>query len=172
MPEDTHTDIVFEFGRLDLIDQAEPLWLSLFDHHRAVGKSGLPIIDRGDSWPLRRQYYATILDGPDAFVLLARRDGRPIGYAVAHIHEGADDTWPTGDRIGEIDTLAVLPGERGNGLGTQLLDRAEERLASVGARSILIVVLHGNDDARRFYERRQMAPIATVLMRLPAAAAT
>ena len=74
-------------GGAELLDALEPLWLSLFDHHRDTGAAGLPVIDRALSWPRRRAYYE-------------------------------DDTWPLGDRFGEIESLAVLPAERGTDSAT------------------------------------------------------
>lgn len=144
----------------------EPLWLSLFDQHGAVGSAGMPVVDREVSWPRRRALYESLLGNPDAFPLLATRDGVPVGYVVAHVHEGADDTWPTCDRIGEIESLALVPSERGAGLGGLLMDAAEQRLAEVGARDVLLHVMVGNDDARRFYERRGMTPVMTTMLKL------
>ena len=40
------------------------------------------------------------------------------------------DTWVTGPRIGEIESLAVLPAHRGRGLGAELLERLESALRS------------------------------------------
>ena len=145
-------------GRFELVDELEPLWLSMFDHHRSVGAAGLPVIERSESWPRRRKLYEEWLGSDDGFVILARRDAAAVGYVVGRLHPGPDDTWPTGDRIGVVESLAVLPSERGGGLGTLLLDSAEAALAALGAQDVFIEVLVGNDDAIRFYERRGMTP--------------
>jgi ribosomal protein S18 acetylase RimI-like enzyme len=158
--------ISLAFGGTELVDHLEPLWLSLFDHHRSVGAAGMPVVDREVSWPRRKALYESLLTKPDAFVLLATRDDVPVGYVMAHVHEGADDTWPTGDRIGEIESLALVPGERGSGLGSLLMDAAEQRLAEVGAQDVLLHVMVGNDDARRFYERRGMTATMTTMLKL------
>jgi len=154
------------FGGPELIDDLEPLWLSLFDWHAHIGSAQLPLVDRTSSWPRRRALYTELLGKDDAFVLVARRDDRPVGYALAYFHEGADDTWPTSDRIGEVESLAVVPEERGSGLGTALLDAAEARLAALGATTVSIAVMVGNEDAQRFYERRGMRPTTVRLLRL------
>jgi GNAT superfamily N-acetyltransferase len=70
------------------------------------------------------------------------------------------------DRIGEVESLAVLPPERGRGLGTLLLDCAEAVLDRLGAQDVMIGVLAGNNDALRFYERRGMAPAIVKLLRI------
>jgi ribosomal protein S18 acetylase RimI-like enzyme len=162
----TAIGVSLRFGGPELVDAVEQLWLSLFDHHGAIGSAGLPVVDREVSWPRRKALYEVLLAKPDAFLLLATRDEEPVGYVVAHVHEGADDTWQTGDRIGEIESLAVVASERGAGLGGVLMDAAEERLAEVGAGDVLLHVMVGNDDARRFYERRGMTPTMTTMLKL------
>jgi len=157
--------VSLRFGGPELVDALEPLWLSLFDHHRAVGSAGIPVVDREVSWPRRKALYESLLTKPDAFILLATRDDVPVGYVMAHVHEGADDTWPTGDRIGEIESLALVPGERGSGLGSLLMDAAEQRLADVDARDVLLHVMVGNDGARRFYEGRGMTATMTTMLK-------
>lgn len=164
---DVDTDIEIREGGPELLDFLEPLWLTLFDHHIEGGAAGLPSIPRSKSWPLRRAHYERLLATPGAFVLLAIRKGRAVGYALVHVHEGADDTWPTGDRIGDIESLALVPEERGRGLGTHLLDLAEKRLAQHGIETVQLSVMAGNDRALEFYERRGMVPILVTVMRLP-----
>jgi ribosomal protein S18 acetylase RimI-like enzyme len=153
-------------GRHELLDRVEPLWLALFDAHEAIGHAGLPLIPRERSWPLRRAHYEHLLVDPRTFILIASDDGGDAGYVLGRVHDGADDTWPTSDPQGEVESLCVVPRARGRGLGTALLDAAEDRLARLGATSVRIVVMEGNDAARAFYVARGMAPIATTLMRL------
>jgi ribosomal protein S18 acetylase RimI-like enzyme len=160
-------DLRFVFGGEELIDEVEALWLALFDHHLAVGNGGLPAIDRSESWPLRRQVYAGLFADPRTFALLAYREEQAVAYVVGHVFAGPDDTWPTGDLIGEIETLSVLPAERGQGLGTALLDLAEARLAELGAECIFIKTIKDNEGAHRFYQARGMTPVITTFIRLP-----
>jgi len=99
-------------------------------------------------------------------VLVARRDGVAVGYALVHIHEGADDTWPTGERIAELESFAVLASERGRGVGTLLLDVADEDLAALGIHDMIVAVLVGNTAAEELYRRRGMVPAMTKMIRL------
>jgi GNAT superfamily N-acetyltransferase len=150
---------------VEVLDDLGEVWLSLFDHHQAMGNAGLPAIAREKSWRFRRALYARIFVDPRAFVVVARRRDQIVGYALAQVHDGPDDTWPTGD-IGEIETLAVLPAERGAGLGTRLLDAAEAHLHQAGVNDITLAVMVGNADAERFYARRGMVPIVTKYLAL------
>jgi ribosomal protein S18 acetylase RimI-like enzyme len=69
-----------------------------------------------------------------------------------------EDTWQTGDRIGEIESLSVLPEYRGSGLGSELLDRLETHLRERGVDDFMLGALAGNADAIRLYQRRGYTP--------------
>jgi ribosomal protein S18 acetylase RimI-like enzyme len=161
-----HEGVTFTVRGHDCIDDLEPLWLHLFDHHASTGNAGIRSIDRSKSWPRRRALYDSLFTHPGTFVVLAEHDGRALGYALCHLREGPDDTWDSGDVLGEIETLSLGPGYRGRGLGTALLDAAEAELGRRGARDIMTAVMEGNDRAREFYLRRGMQPTVTYLMRL------
>jgi GNAT superfamily N-acetyltransferase len=98
-------------------------------------------------------------------VLIAQRDGRAVGYAFLHLHHGPDDTWPVEGRWGEVVSLSVLPGERGSGIGTRLLDAVDAELEARGVHDLQVDVMAGNADALRLYQRRGLMPAELVLFR-------
>ena len=161
-----HGDVAFTLRGADCIDLLEPLWLHLFDHHRSVGDAGIRVIERERSWPIRRRLYEELFAEPDTFVVLAQRGSKPVGYALCHIRDSGDDTWDTGDRIGEIETLVLAADTRGDGVGTALMDAAEAELGRRGAATTLTAVLEGNDRAMDFYLQRGMKPTVTYLMKI------
>ena len=59
-----------------------------------------------------------------------------------------------------IETVAVAPDHRGMGLGKALMRAAFARGRELGAKSIGIMVIHGNDGARALYEKH-FEPFAT-----------
>ncbi|HYX87253.1 MAG TPA: GNAT family N-acetyltransferase [Gaiellales bacterium] len=149
------------------VDEVEPLWTSLHRHHRSV--SPLPLVaDDGESWRRRRAWYLEMLAGGEDVLLLAERDGRAVGYAFLHFHAGPDDTWPVGTRWAELVSLAVLPEERGAGVGSALMDAVDERLAAAGVSDLEVAVMAGNAGAIRFYERRGLRPGELLLYRFGA----
>src|SRR3954465_1667915 len=85
---------------------------------------------------------------------------------MCHLRRGADDTWDTGDLIGEVETLVVAPTERASSLGTALMDAAERQFAQLGAHDVMAAVMEGNDRAMEFYRRRGMTPTVTFVMRV------
>ncbi|WP_221321738.1 N-acetyltransferase [Actinoplanes sp. L3-i22] len=91
-----------------------------------------------------------------------------VGYALVQVRPGPDDTWVTGNRMAELQTLSVAPGARGQGIGTRLLDRVDAELDAAGIGDLFIAALHGNDDAIRLYQRRGLRPVAIHLARFAA----
>jgi ribosomal protein S18 acetylase RimI-like enzyme len=136
-------------SELELI---EPLWNALREHHSSVVPSLGSPRSREDSWSFRRRQYASWLEDPQAFLLLAERGGETVGYTMVNVHDGSP-TWPLSDRAGEIETLAVLPRERGHGTGTALLEAVRAELATRGIQEVSLHVIPTNTGAVRFYER-------------------
>ncbi|HEY8860301.1 MAG TPA: GNAT family N-acetyltransferase [Gaiellales bacterium] len=148
----------------DRLSELEPLWGSLHQHHRSV--ADLPVLADDDlSWQRRRDWYETRLTAGDAFALLARRGQVAVGYALVHIRPGDDDTWPVGDHLAELVSLAVAPEARGQGLGTALMDAVDAELERRGVRDLEVAVMAGNDRALRFYERRGLRAGEVLLFR-------
>ena len=82
-----------------------------------------------------------LADSPET-LLVGEQDGLVVGSVMA----GYD-----GHR-GWINYLAVHPSRQGQGLGRELMDAAEERLAALGCAKINLQVREGNEAARDFYE--------------------
>jgi ribosomal protein S18 acetylase RimI-like enzyme len=154
----------------EALDGLERLWLVLHHHHQAVGGPELgPYVGDAASWRARRELYAGFL-ARGGFVLLAERGGELVGYATVAITPVAEtlmpDTWSTGDRLAEIETLCVDPGARDGGIGSALLDRIDAELETEGVRDVLIGAFVTNTDAIRLYERRGFRPAWLYMLRL------
>jgi GNAT superfamily N-acetyltransferase len=139
------------------IPDLEPLWRALYDHHRQIAAGVANVRPFEETWSRRRRQYGEWLASDDAAVLLATRDGRAIGYAAVTVGPGPA-TWDLGDRVAEVETLAVLPDERGAGVGKALFDSARRWAQARGAEAIGVGLAHTNDGARRFYEREGFTP--------------
>jgi ribosomal protein S18 acetylase RimI-like enzyme len=159
-------DFVVRRGGLDDIDRLGELWRALRDHHASLPEMP-PTKPLDDSWAYRRAQYEDWLRKDGYTLLLAERDGQPIGYAVVSLGGGAA-TWDVGDRTVELETLSVLESERGEGVGRALTDAAVEIGAAAGAGSVVVGVAHSNADAIRFYEREGFKPFYVSLIK-PAA---
>lgn len=134
------------------IDDLEPLWRALYDHHADVGRGVAPVRNFDETWRRRRDQYEQWLSGDEAVLVVAERAGAAVGYAMVTVGHGPA-TWDLGDRALEIETLAVLPEERSAGVGHALIEEAERVARERGAEVIAVGLVHTNDGARRFYER-------------------
>ncbi len=143
-------------SELDLI---EPLWNALREHHSSVTPDLGPPRSREESWERRRRQYEEWLGEPEAFLLLAERAEKQVGYAMVHVREGSP-TWPLSERAGEIETLAVLPSERGQGTGTELLQAVRTKLHAHEITEVSLHVMPTNSGAIRFYERHGFSTYA------------
>lgn len=159
--------VTIRLAGAEAVDALEPLWLSLHRHHREVAPD-LAMYPDERSWPLRRDLYRQWITEPGSFILLAEDGGELIGYAFTHVFAGPDDTWVSGDRIAELESLSVAASHRGRGVGTRLLDAVDERLAELGIGDLYIGTLAANLGAQRVYEKRGLRPLMIKYARLAA----
>lgn len=83
----------------------------------------------------RPELVRALLDRDPEALLVAEADGRIVGTVVA-----GWDGWRA-----HLYRLAVGPDHRRRGIGRLLLDRAEERLRTLGATRLDAMVLEGNE---------------------------
>ena len=79
-------------------------------------------------------------------VLVAESDGAAIGFICAFA--------PDVDGSVYVNNLHALPGHKGLGVGSALLDAAEQWARACGARAMHLRVLETNKPAIGFYESR------------------
>ncbi|RGE18046.1 GNAT family N-acetyltransferase [Leucobacter sp. wl10] len=147
-------------GGSELLPRLEGLWNSLFAHHLSVGAAGLPTIPRPESWPLRRAHYERLASGPSGLSVWLALDGdSAVGYALAH------EEAIGGERAQVLETLSVLPGIRGAGLGSRLMDAVDAQARERGIGVAAVDVMGGNARARSLYLRRGYHPHSESWMR-------
>ena len=140
------------------IPDVKPLWQALYEHHRGIAAGVAGVRPFEDTWRERRgQYQGWLEGGAEATLLLAERDDRAVGYAMLTLGPGAA-TWDLGDKVAEIETLSVLPDERGSGVGAALMKACRHWAHKRGATAIAVGLAHTNERAVRFYEREGFTP--------------
>ena len=93
---------------------------------------------------------------PDAASFIAWRDGQPVG--LVNCIEGYSTF--RARPLMNIHDIAVLPGQRGQGVGQALLQAAQDHARARGCCKLTLEVLTGNSVALRSYERFGFAPYA------------
>lgn len=84
-------------------------------------------------------------------LLVARVGGNIVGFVSFTLERGALEIDTT---RGLLSNIYVEPAYRDCGVGTALLEAAEEALSEQGADVLTLEVMAANEAARRFYERR------------------
>jgi ribosomal protein S18 acetylase RimI-like enzyme len=160
--------IAIERGGLEDVAALRDLWLQLHHHHAAVAPESGTFVDDDQSWEVRSACYREWLGDPDSFLILARAEERLVGYGLVRVMLADSfwtDTWVVGERMAEIETLVIVPGERGEGLGTRMMDAIDAELERLGIADVIVGLVPGNDGAQRLYERRGYRPRWLVLAR-------
>jgi ribosomal protein S18 acetylase RimI-like enzyme len=157
-------------GSLADVPALEPLWIAVHHRHMEAMPELAPYVSDAASWSARRALYAELMAKPETVLLLARTAAAGlVGYALGHVLRAEDtwlaDTWASGPRIGEVESLAVSPAHRNRGIGTRLLGELERVFAGQGVTELILGVLPGNEAALRLYQRRGYRPTWMYLSR-------
>jgi ribosomal protein S18 acetylase RimI-like enzyme len=147
------------------VDRVDQLWKAMVAHHRQVVDGEWPVRSEEAAWSRRRREYVEWLtgeaEGEEARMLAAERaddpDGAPDGYALLVIR-GSGATWEMGERVGELESLAVAEAARGRGLGTMLIEACRELLRAEGIAYWGVAVVEANEEATALYERAGFRP--------------
>ena len=118
---------------------------------------------------LTQSHFAGYLADPDRLVLVARRDGRMIGYAMLVRGVPDDDSVQHAVTIRpsvEISKMYVLPDNHGGGVSAALMTEALNRAPDLDAKSLWLGVNQNNQRAQRFYSKHGFAINGTKTFRL------
>jgi GNAT superfamily N-acetyltransferase len=144
----TIADITYQSGGLEHLETIRPLWQALNCHHQAISphfehEFAFFTFDQRVA-NLRRAYA-----GQDIHLDIAWVGERPVAYLITAIS-------PAG--IGELESIYVEAGFRGQGIGDKLMKRGLDWLWTKNPLSIEVKVVVGNEDAFSFYARYGFYP--------------
>ena len=106
----------------------------------------------GNGKPLSDETRRTLIPGlrqlPTTMIFLAYQEGRAIGIAVCFTGFSTFAARP----LVNIHDLAVLPANRGQGVGRRLMESVEQKARELGYCKITLEVAENNPKARRMYQ--------------------
>jgi GNAT superfamily N-acetyltransferase len=151
---------IVELSRSE-VDRVAPLFKQLVEFHREAIDGAWPVRSAEAAWAHRRGQYLEWLGSGSARMLAAvpaeDESAPPVGYAVLAIKPSMA-SWDVEERIGELETLAVAEGVRGQGIGSELIEACRELLREQGITHWAVAVVEANADATRLYEREGFRP--------------
>lgn len=144
-------------------EDEDVLWLML-TYAASMGTGGLEQVEQARSDP----YLSTYVNGwgtmaGDVGVIARDGPGRPIGAAWLRLSQ-SEDTWRVADQATPELATAVLPDQRGRGVGTAMM-RSLIALAARTHEKITLSVRVENP-ARRFYARLGFVELSTMKNRV------
>lgn len=92
-----------------------------------------------------RRTFARLLKSPAAAFVIAEAEGRPLGYLLLLFRKGA--------KAARLYSLATVPGARGGGVGTSLVQAGAQCAIERGCDRLRLEVRASNDAAITLYER-------------------
>lgn len=133
---------------IDDADAIVEMWLALADGQRQYG-SHIPADSN------RTQIRESVLRHIAGDQLLLAQTDRRCGFVMFTVETG---TFEQDVTRGIVENLYVRPEYRGEGIGSELLAGAEQRLDERGAETVALNVMADNESAQQFYRRHGYAP--------------
>ncbi len=151
----------YEISRAHIPDlpRVKPLWKAMLARYAEVAGADWPIRDARSAWARRHEEYMMWLnDGAGVLFLATDSDTSEVtGYAALHFCTSGS-AFDTGERFGELESLAVAEERRGRGIGSRLLEACRTELERREISYWAVESLAADDEATRLYERAGFSP--------------
>jgi ribosomal protein S18 acetylase RimI-like enzyme len=144
------------------LDEFEPLWRELHQHHLAFARYRGLVQDPQASWQRRRLWYVELLTHGGGY-FVAREGDAAVGYAMTQAVLGTDDTFAVTGGIVEIISLIVAESMRSHGIGRALVAAVRDFATRAGIDTLKVAVMLGNERAEEFYANLGFEPAEQVL---------
>ena len=134
---------------MDDVDTIVDLWVRLAESQRAHGSHLFG--DRNRTAVRETVVQRVVAEN----VRIAREGQQTVGFVMVTIDSGR---YEQDETRGIIENIFVEPGYRNQGIGSELLDAAEELLRQAGADVLALEAMADNESARQFYRAHGYAP--------------
>ena len=118
-------------------------------HHDFDPKRFIAPVSRTER--LYASFVGSQLGEPNVIVLVAERDGEPLGYTYAGVEDF--DYMSLRGPAGVLYDIVVDPAHRGQGIGGMLLDATLAALEARGAPRVVLSTAEQNKSAQRLFAR-------------------
>jgi GNAT superfamily N-acetyltransferase len=121
-------------------------------------------VHQPQGWPEKEgeHHFGSLLVEERSACLLAEFDGEVVGYLAGYAGAGAHIR-PVA--VAELESMYVMEGYRGRGLGTRMVEGFLDWAGTRGAERVSVTAYAANNRALRFYERNGFGPKSLTLER-------
>jgi GNAT superfamily N-acetyltransferase len=149
------------------LDAVEQLIMAMMQYDASFGAVRV----RPDTARAAREFAARTLAADDPWLWLAERHGEAAGFVQAEVREAASWIAPAvrPQPVAYLGQMSVLPGERGSGIGTALVDHLHRELDALGVAVTLLHHAQLNPLSAPFWSSMGYRPLWTVWEVRPAA---
>lgn len=150
------------------VRRVKPLWQLLVHRYRDVAAGDWPVREPDEAWQRRHQDYLVWINEATGVVFIAwdgeGDDAKPVGYAALRfVDSGA--AMDLGERVGEMESLVVLPERQGEGIAKSLIAACRRELERREIAFCCIETLANNEEAIGLCEDNGFRPYMVRLIR-------
>jgi len=136
------------------LTKVKSLWMSMVASYRELAQDTWAVRDPAEAWQLRLQEYLEWINDATGVVFLALdEEGTAVGYAALRFVTSGAAVY-LGEDVGELESLAVHPDRRGQGIGTALMNACRKELERREIAFWSLETLSANTAAVRLLERQ------------------
>lgn len=142
--------ITFISGQEELLDEVEPLWSKLVEHHKLRSEHFRHEFESITFGIRKRMLNDHSHEGGILVEVAGDSDtGKAVGYCISSINRF---------KQGELESIFVEKEFRGKGIGEAMVKHALNWMDEQGAHSKVIVAVVGNEEVLSFYARFGFMP--------------
>lgn len=150
--------ITYVSGGRELLDEVEPLWIGLREHHKVRSEHFRNEFEN-ISFDIRKKMLED--KAYEGSVLVEVAEDSDTGKAVAYCISSVNRL-----KQGELESIFVEAEYRGRGIGDRLIKRSIDWMDEAGAYAKVIAVVTGNEKALGFYARYGFLPRQYILKQI------
>ena len=138
--------------------------ISLLYQVHAVHAKGRPDIFKSGGIKYTKENIEELLKNENTPIfVLVNEENAVLGYCFCELKTTKEDTSLKKRKTLYIDDLCVDENVRGRHVGTKIYEYVVEYAKSISCDSITLNVWEFNDSAKKFYEKRGLKPLKTIM---------
>ncbi len=148
------------------LTKVKTVWKAMIADYRRLSDEVWEVSDPAEAWSRRHQQYLEWMnDATGAIFLATDTDSEELVGFAALRWENSGSTFDLGQSFGDVESLAVLPSHRGQGVGLALVSACRRELERREIEYMTLETLASNTGGLRLYQRAGFEPFMVRMVR-------